>query len=104
MHNTCSHCENWWPRGNRGHVCDTLFRALYEYNPELLTIKPPPEFGCIFFEPRVEVDKHCNNCKHWQHTDVALTVTWSGCSARSHEREVLMTRESHYCDKWEARP
>ena len=61
------------------------------------------DFGCVFFERRSAIDKHCNNCKHWQHTDVALTVTWSGCSVRSYEHEVLMTRENHYCDKWEAR-
>jgi len=64
----------------------------------------PPDFRCGFFERRPVIDKHCNTCKHWQRTDTALTVTWSGCSARSHEHEVLMTRESHYCDKWGERP
>jgi pyruvate-formate lyase-activating enzyme len=103
MQNICLHCQNWWSLKYNGHPCKPLNDILYEENKELRTVRPPREFGCILFEPLSEAEKHCNTCKHWQHTDVALTVTWSGCSARSHEHEVLMTRENHYCDKWEER-
>ena len=104
----CELCTHWCTDEVCGehHPCHRLRldnRRLLIVNADGPRLLVPPDFRCGFFERRPAIDKHCNTCKHWQHTDAALTVTWSGCSARSHEREVLMTRESHYCDKWEAR-
>jgi len=101
---SCGRCIHWQERLYPGHTCETLLHELTIEDEHVQAICPHADFYCRFFERRVAVEKHCNNCKHWQRTDVAISVCWSGCSVRSHEHEVLMTRESHYCDKWEARP